>query len=120
MIYEEALSLDKPMLQCTLRDVDAELAISRTCEAQTARELGLSGLRTSDSARAHATLRLDAAYLNLNVNQLEPLVEPWEGNALAVVPPGARLVTTKVSSRRLLHGRLLAFAHRCAARGGTQ
>ena len=28
--------------------------------------------------RAHAMLALDAHYLNMNINELEPLLEPWQ------------------------------------------
>ena len=44
--------------------------------------------RVSQAAelRLHTALALDAHYLNMNINELEPLVEPWQMSGHAVKP----------------------------------
>ena len=52
--------------------------------------------------RGHAALSLDAHYLNMNINELEPLVEPWQMSGHAVKPLGLRITSGRLYSTRLL------------------
>ena len=52
--------------------------------------------------RGHAALALDAHYLNMNINELEPLIEPWVMSGHAVKPLGLRITSGRIYSSRLL------------------
>ena len=52
--------------------------------------------------RGHAALALDAHYLNMNINELEPLIEPWVMSGHAVRPLGLRITSGRIYSSRLL------------------
>ena len=63
--------------------------------------------RASSELRLHTALQLDAQYLNMNINELEPLIEPWQMSGHAVKPLGRGDETGRILSGRLYSSRLL-------------
>ena len=92
----------QPMLDLTLRQAAFELELHRAAPPSAALAPTLSGLGPAEKALGSASLAFEAAYLNLSLNKLEPLCEPFVAYAFALKPPHSRKLYAKAYSDRVL------------------
>ena len=75
------------MLQLQVKRASVQLDQEKLLYEPETDERVASYVPTASSAlRLHAALDLDAQYLNMNINELEPLVEPWEASVHLATP----------------------------------
>ena len=103
--HGEIFAEDRPMLQLNLRRAMVHVQRKQLLHEATADGAKPSAAYVPQQAakmRGHAALSLDAHYLNMNINELEPLVEPWQMSGHAVKPLGLRITSGRLYSTRLL------------------
>lgn len=101
--HGEIFAEGKPMLQLQLKRASVQLDQQKLLHEPATDERVASYVPTASSAlRLHAALDLDAQYLNMNINELEPLLEPWQLSGHAVKPAGLKITSGRLYSARLL------------------
>ena len=90
---------DRPMLQLNLRRAMVHVQRKQLLH-EPPPDGGKAGAayvpQQAAKMRGHAALALDAHYLNMNINELEPLIEPWVMSGHAVRPLGLRITSGRI------------------------
>ncbi len=109
MCHGEIFAKERPMLQLNLRRAMVHLERKQLLNEPSPEKEKVQAYvpRASSELRLHTALQLDAQYLNMNINELEPLIEPWQMSGHAVKPLGRGDETGRILSGRLYSSRLL-------------
>ena len=104
--HGESFAEERPMLQLNLRRamvrVQREQLLLHEVPPDGAKAPAAYVPHRAGRMRGHAVLALDAHYLNMNINELEPLIEPWQMSGHAVKPHGLCITSGRLYSTRLL------------------
>ena len=97
----------KPLLSFSIHTIVHEHTVTVRLSPAAARELHnpVSILQHGKDAsvRHVGRLAVSASYLNLRLNQLEPLLEPYDAHFFVVSPQNVAVTTAKLTSSRVLH-----------------
>ena len=101
---------EKPLLRLTMHELRADLRAERVPRvdeegepvAPLPGEVGPDGFLLEESYTGRVDLALDGYYLNLKVNEMEPIVEPWRATLTLSKEPGDAGRVARIFSRHVL------------------